>query len=127
MGRFLQQDPAKDGGNWLAYVENRPTASIDPEGLKKRLCSDDDEGGCEGKCQRKFQRAMKYCHRRAEWATVILTAGAAGAEVASGGAASPVVAIGYAVGGVGITGDFGICRQEAREVKRDCLADCKEE
>ena len=33
IGRFGQRDPIKDGMNWYAYVRNRPTILIDPEGL----------------------------------------------------------------------------------------------
>ena len=31
-GRFLTRDPAKDGRNWYAYCENRPTVGADPAG-----------------------------------------------------------------------------------------------
>jgi RHS repeat-associated protein len=33
IGRFIQQDPARDGVNWYAYVNNDPLTGIDPEGL----------------------------------------------------------------------------------------------
>ena len=33
IGRFLSSDPAEDGSNWYAYVENSPTGFTDPEGL----------------------------------------------------------------------------------------------
>ena len=33
LGRFIQQDPARDGVNWYAYVNNDPLTGIDPEGL----------------------------------------------------------------------------------------------
>jgi RHS repeat-associated protein len=33
IGRFIQQDPAKDGVNWYAYVGDDPLTGIDPEGL----------------------------------------------------------------------------------------------
>ena len=33
LGRFIQQDPARDGVNWYAYVENNPLTGVDPEGL----------------------------------------------------------------------------------------------
>jgi len=32
IGRFIQQDPAKDGVNWYAYVGDNPLRGIDPEG-----------------------------------------------------------------------------------------------
>jgi RHS repeat-associated protein len=40
IGRFIQQDPIGDGGNWYAYVENNPLTGIDPEGLKLRFFGD---------------------------------------------------------------------------------------
>ena len=33
IGRFIQQDPAKDGVNWYEYAENNPLVWVDPEGL----------------------------------------------------------------------------------------------
>ena len=32
-GRFLQEDPAKDGLNWYVYANNNPITFIDPSGL----------------------------------------------------------------------------------------------
>ena len=32
-GRFISEDPAKDGTNWYRYAENTPTAFSDPDGL----------------------------------------------------------------------------------------------
>ena len=33
LGRFTTEDPVKDGGNWYAYVGNRPLVFTDPDGL----------------------------------------------------------------------------------------------
>ena len=33
-GRFISQDPIKDGNNWYAYCENNPVNRIDPLGLE---------------------------------------------------------------------------------------------
>jgi len=33
LGRFIQQDLARDGVNWYAYVDDNPLTGIDPEGL----------------------------------------------------------------------------------------------
>lgn len=32
-GRFITEDPIKDGLNWYAYAENNPIIMIDPNGL----------------------------------------------------------------------------------------------
>jgi hypothetical protein len=32
-GRFISEDPARDGGNWFAYVANNPMRYVDPTGL----------------------------------------------------------------------------------------------
>ncbi len=34
IGRFLTQDPIRDGDNWYAYVGNNPVNEVDPLGLK---------------------------------------------------------------------------------------------
>ncbi len=33
LGRFIQQDPIRDGINWYTYAENNPLTYIDPSGL----------------------------------------------------------------------------------------------
>jgi len=32
LGRFISEDPAKDGGNWFAYAGNNPIGNVDPDG-----------------------------------------------------------------------------------------------
>ena len=36
IGRFTQEDPAKDGTNWYVYCGNNPIAFVDPNGLTKK-------------------------------------------------------------------------------------------
>jgi hypothetical protein len=36
-GRFITEDPARDGGNWFAYVGNNPMRYVDPTGLRQTL------------------------------------------------------------------------------------------
>ena len=33
VGRFVTEDPVRNGGNWCAYVGGAPTTSVDPSGL----------------------------------------------------------------------------------------------
>jgi RHS repeat-associated protein len=33
LGRFITEDPARDGNNWFAYVGNNPMSRVDPNGL----------------------------------------------------------------------------------------------
>ncbi|MBI9100659.1 MAG: RHS repeat-associated core domain-containing protein [Spirochaetaceae bacterium] len=35
LGRFITEDPIKDGTNWFAYVSNNPLIYTDPTGLEK--------------------------------------------------------------------------------------------
>ena len=32
LGRFISEDPARDGANWYAYAENNPVSFSDPSG-----------------------------------------------------------------------------------------------
>ena len=43
IGRFLSSDPAEDGSNWYAYVDNSPTGFVDPEGLFHLVATIDPE------------------------------------------------------------------------------------
>ena len=36
LGRFITEDPARDGGNWFAYVGNNPMSRVDPNGLEEK-------------------------------------------------------------------------------------------
>jgi hypothetical protein len=40
LGRFITEDPIKDGVNWFAYVSNNPLNRIDPTGLKEIVDTD---------------------------------------------------------------------------------------
>ncbi|TCL53456.1 RHS repeat-associated protein, partial [Hydrogenispora ethanolica] len=45
VGRFISQDPIKDGANWFAYCYDNPIRYIDPLGLR---VGDNDNGGWDG-------------------------------------------------------------------------------
>jgi len=34
LGRFVSEDPAREGDNWVAYAGNRPLVMVDPSGLE---------------------------------------------------------------------------------------------
>lgn len=40
-GRFISEDPAKDGGNWFAYCLNNPVNFVDESGLKAKAMKAD--------------------------------------------------------------------------------------
>jgi len=70
VGRFVTEDPVKDGGNWWEYVENDPGSNVDPSGLAScgRELSD-----CNATCDRAaratrllLQRGEAECHRRCD-------------------------------------------------------------
>ena len=42
IGRFITEDPARDGANWYAYCNNNPVMFVDPSGLSEQ--SDDRLG-----------------------------------------------------------------------------------
>jgi RHS repeat-associated protein len=37
LGRFISQDPARDGNNWYAYCNSNPTSYVDPTGCEGTL------------------------------------------------------------------------------------------
>ena len=45
VGRFISEDPAKDGSNWYVYCANNPVMFVDPLGLilQSKKESDTDE------------------------------------------------------------------------------------
>ena len=43
IGRFITEDPAKDGTNWYVYCGNNPIAFVDPNGLTITLIGTDEE------------------------------------------------------------------------------------
>jgi RHS repeat-associated protein len=52
-GRFTQRDPLKDGMNYYAYVNDQPTAGVDPTGLFRLALpqlGDDRWAACYKKC-----------------------------------------------------------------------------
>jgi RHS repeat-associated protein len=76
LGRFVSQDPVRDGLNWYAYVDNDPTRRTDPTGLS----------ACEAKCMAKlvaqsmacgaaYQAEMFLCARAMDWCELRLGIG----------------------------------------------------
>ncbi len=43
LGRFISEDPARDGTNWYVYCENNPVGFVDPLGLELTLSGTDAE------------------------------------------------------------------------------------
>ena len=42
-GRFISEDPARDGSNWYSYVTNNPLKFVDPAGMR-RVIGEDENG-----------------------------------------------------------------------------------
>jgi RHS repeat-associated protein len=40
LGRFVTEDPARDGSNWYEYCGNRPLTQTDPDGKAPIICDD---------------------------------------------------------------------------------------
>ena len=55
IGRFISEDPIKDGTNWYVYCSNNPVAFIDPSGLEfgDKFETADDAAKDFGKCYAK--------------------------------------------------------------------------
>ena len=73
IGRFTQEDPIRDGGNWYSYCGSNPVNLIDPLGL--------------------FSWDKLFKGLSAVFVGVVAVA----AVIATGGAATPLVAVGLAV------------------------------
>jgi RHS repeat-associated protein len=43
-GRFITEDPARDGISWYAYVANNPLRYVDPSGLRRVEDGDPSNG-----------------------------------------------------------------------------------
>ncbi|WP_028972643.1 RHS repeat domain-containing protein [Spirochaeta cellobiosiphila] len=48
-GRFITEDPARDGSNWYLYTANNPLRYIDPTGLTRKKADDGGTGTTEEK------------------------------------------------------------------------------
>ena len=48
LGRFTQQDPARDGFNWYIYCNNNPVAYVDPLGLDAIVANQEKNVGGAG-------------------------------------------------------------------------------
>jgi RHS repeat-associated protein len=108
VGRFVSQDPEGEGINWYAYVRNRPTARIDPEGLKT-----------VAECREDYFDSLYDCDMTSGMAQSVIAGGAI--ACAATGALSPAAAAGYAIGTGGVIAQNAYCRWKARRELRKCL------
>ncbi len=98
IGRFIQQDPARDGGNWYAYAGSSPLVYIDPTGL----ISPGDIGAWID-CHLLFGATGKFGGAAGDW-----DAGrASGWDVAAAGAEWGAGVAGLAAGSVSAGGALG--------------------
>lgn len=57
LGRFITEDPIRDGVNWFVYVNNNPLKFIDPSGLNPQILIE------------AANKVIPYAQRAAVWAS----------------------------------------------------------
>ena len=65
-GRFITEDPARDGLNWYAYCRNNPVNAIDPSGLRTYFINGINNSKEEGSPQYSIDFANKLTEKGVE-------------------------------------------------------------
>jgi hypothetical protein len=121
LGRFIQQDPGRDGINWYAYGANNPLRNIDPEGLEEEQPCPDDK--CK-ECTEEYRAELKDCADTATghaWTDAAVGTGIWGALRAR---ACGIVGAIYAIASIGWhLDDYADCLQDAIDTYKLCWSD----
>ncbi len=123
--------------NWYAYVGNRPTMGVDPEGLdgpigpvvppRRVPCphKPKPKDPCKEACYRQFQSDKSFCNLQALLETGICTAAFALCVEGTGGVATPACVWGYRLCLSAVLGHHALCLAQARADLKLCLERCK--
>ncbi|MDC7232986.1 MAG: RHS repeat-associated core domain-containing protein, partial [Spirochaetales bacterium] len=65
-GRFISEDPARDGSNWHVYVSNNPLSFVDPTGLAQVKGSQADDEEKERREQERKEKEAREAREKAE-------------------------------------------------------------
>jgi len=60
LGRFITEDPVKDGSNWFSYVANNPLRYTDPTGLLIEVSYGDGFENNQDTADKAYERATSY-------------------------------------------------------------------
>jgi len=106
LGRYMQIDPIKDGLNWVAYTDNNPVNSMDPNGKMK--CNSSTLGDPKGSYS--YCVCMNYAKqnfRECLWKKAGLTAGGlilSAAIIVAGFAIGPALVSAGIITSAGVSG-----------------------
>jgi RHS repeat-associated protein len=64
LGRFVSQDPVREGADWYAYVQGNPLTAVDPEGLTQFFIAPRDNPSpatSSDKCEEGYRQRVREC------------------------------------------------------------------
>jgi len=76
LGRFVSQDPIRDGINWYEYANNDPLLRIDPRGTQAECCAagcGEKYGKCMNRAAEHNRKCLSDCNVSGLWTGFALT------------------------------------------------------
>jgi RHS repeat-associated protein len=101
IGRFITEDPAKDGMNWFVYCRNNPLKYVDPDGCIVSTVTGGLTGGIIGGISALIQRKNVWTGIISGFTSGAILGAAIDITVATGGTGLALVAAGAVGGGIG--------------------------